>query len=469
MGTKRIPFAQDLETRDGTLTRDSRTVNAAFERNGSAIDFVKRPGLFPGGLHGLPSVQLQGLTAYGSATVYTAGGTNLYTDISGTLTTYSGIFAALQNVYFCRTYLDQNLFFTDGTTFYNSTQAIPAPTNPVPPIAGGVWVSPVWLNNYVYIGNTRNNLIYSCHSGDPTTWTGTSNIAFYQTNDTLVGLANHLNYIVAFGQKSAQFYYDAGTGDGATISSLAVATSYDIEIGCANKDSIASAENTVVWVGVSQTVGTGVYMLNGVTPVKISTASIDKIIAGSICSSYIYRFNGHSVYVLSYLDAVTLAYDMTTQMWSQWTSFNGTSEGAFIGWSYTESFSGGTRIPFVIDFHTCTSYSLSEGSFMDDTQSIYTRSITELDDEGSTKMKFYRRAEVVGDTSTTTVQLSYTKDDYNTYSPARTIDMSTTRPAVYQLASSRRRAWQMLHTDNTALRLQALELDFDLGEMDNAQ
>ena len=45
MPTERIPLAVDLTTRDGSLNKDSKTVNAVFENVGNNHMFTKRPGL----------------------------------------------------------------------------------------------------------------------------------------------------------------------------------------------------------------------------------------------------------------------------------------------------------------------------------------------------------------------------------------------------------------------------------------
>jgi len=54
MPIARIPLTQPILTRDGTLAKDSRSVNGYFESVGEHKEFIKRPGIKNTGA-GLPS------------------------------------------------------------------------------------------------------------------------------------------------------------------------------------------------------------------------------------------------------------------------------------------------------------------------------------------------------------------------------------------------------------------------------
>ena len=45
MAVERIPLSQPIETRDGTISKDSRSVNCVFEVRDQKRELVKRPGL----------------------------------------------------------------------------------------------------------------------------------------------------------------------------------------------------------------------------------------------------------------------------------------------------------------------------------------------------------------------------------------------------------------------------------------
>ena len=65
MPIQRIPLSQPIETRNGTLTQDSKCVNGYFETRNNMREFVKRPGLVQQTVTPtLPSDQGQGITLF---------------------------------------------------------------------------------------------------------------------------------------------------------------------------------------------------------------------------------------------------------------------------------------------------------------------------------------------------------------------------------------------------------------------
>ena len=340
----------------------------------------------------------------------------------------------------------------------------------------GPYVSGVaFLDNYVFIG-TATNRIYNSNLGDPTSWGALDYLSFEQTTDTLVGIAKHLNYLVAFGQVSTQFFYDVGNAVG---SPLGLAASYTSEIGCASGDSIVATSNTVLWVGTSKTYGRSVYLMDGVSPVRISNANIDRHLEAdrlSAVSAYCYTINGHTLYILSLKNTnQTLVYDLTEKMWYTWTQYSMQSSDQPNPGTYQESYFRPTfyaevnSVPYVLDDDTATLYYFDVNTYQDNGQPIYCRTVTDIIDNGTTKRKFYGRLEIIGDKVAGTMKVRHSGDDYNTWSSYRSIDLSASRSQIYLSGADRRRAWEFLVTDNVPLRLDAAEIDFRIGEMDQEQ
>ena len=263
MPTERINFAVPIETRDGTLTKDSRAVNVVFEKNGSALNIIKRPGI---SLFATPTSTgtPRGLSNL-NQNIISVVNTTLYSTTTSAVTTTVGAVDSLTTpMYFCKGPNEAWLFFHNSTYGYKLTSASTLSTVALPTLGAGQQYVPgcVFLDAYCFVGITgskvggsaNGNSIYNSAYQDPSTWNTSQNyIMFEQTTDTLVGIAKHLNYLIAFGNVSTQFYYDAGTYTGPDSSPLAVAQSYTSEIGCANGDSIVSTENTVLWIGRSTT------------------------------------------------------------------------------------------------------------------------------------------------------------------------------------------------------------------------
>ena len=363
-----------------------------------------------------------------------------------------------------------DITFTDN----GSNGVLTAKLNAFPtgPYVSGV----VNLDNYMFIGVANSNRIYNSEIGDPTSWNALSYLTFEQTADNLVGIVKHLNYLVAFGKASTQFYYDAGNPIG---SPLALSQSYTNEIGCASGDSIVATNNTVLWIGTSKTYGKSVYLMDGVSPNRVSTANVDRHLEAddlSRVTAYCYTFNGHTLYVLTlHQTNTTLVYDLNEKMWYRWTQYAMASNDQTNPGTYYESYFRPTfyaqvnGVPYCLDDDNANIYTLSTSVYTDNGQHIYCRSITDLSDNGSTKRKFFGRLEIIGDKVPAYLWVSHTGDDYKTWSTPRQIDLNATRSQIYLSGADRRRAWQFLVYDDVALRLDAAEIDFRIGEMDQEQ
>jgi hypothetical protein len=348
----------------------------------------------------------------------------------------------------------------------------------------------VFLDNYVFVATAftatssdptpvpTGNRIYNSGLGDPTSWNALDFLSFEQTSDTLVGITKHLNYLVAFGKVSTQFFYNVGNASG---SPLGLAASYTSEVGCVNGDSIVATSNTVLWVGTSKAYGKSVYIMDGVSPVRVSTANIDRhleanVSQGSTIYAYCYTVSGHTLYVLTLVDTgQTLVYDITEKMWYRWTQYaletnNMPNPGTYQEYYFRPAFYTELNgVPYVLDNYSAVLYILDPNTYQDNGQPIYCRTVTDIIDNGSTKRKFYGRLEIIGDKVAGTMQVRHTGDDYKTWSSYRTIDLNASRSQIYLSGADRRRAWEFLCSSNVPLRLDAAEVDFRIGEMDQEQ
>jgi hypothetical protein len=89
-----------------------------------------------------------------------------------------------------------------------------------------------------------------------------------------------------------------------------------LEQGCLVKDTIATIDNTMLWVGDSGSV----YAAKSYNATKISTDAIDNELGKYDLSNsfaFTYEQYGHSFYVLTVPDKITLVYDIDTNMWHE--------------------------------------------------------------------------------------------------------------------------------------------------------
>jgi hypothetical protein len=316
-----------------------------------------------------------------------------------------------------------------------------------------------YFDTYVVI-MTEDGKIWNSEPNDPTKWDALNYITAEAEPDKGVALAKHFNYLVAFGQWSTEFFYDAGSAVG---SPFLPNPTFRIEFGCANGNSVVELQQTVVWVAVGRNTGRTVLMLEGTKPVQISDVSIERILNQSSLTnvrSYSLKISGHYFYVLNLLDDdLTLVCDIKTKQWSIWTSYVNGQETILDGVFYT-SFNNEA---YALDNDNGVLYNISEHNYTDLVGPIQYRVRTPLIDAQSTMRKFIGRLEVVGDKIGATLRIRHTDDDYQNWSQYRNVDLNATRSVLYQNGNFRRRAYEFFCTDNQPLRLQALEMDLDAG------
>lgn len=550
MPVQRTPLTQPIETRDGTLTKDSKNVNGYFESRDQKREFIKRPGLATVNLSSpLPTAEGQGIYFYNGYIYSVVNNTVYKTDPNTNVTTSVGsITGTIKQCYFTPTFLGTYLFFhnqTNGYLINGSTGAFSQITNDkvasvtiltggtgyastdtvvfsAPPsgttatgtlqLTGGVvtgititnpgtgyvtaptvsittstgssfsgttllsyfpttgLVSGVaFLDGYVFVG-LPNGRIYSCAVGDPTIWNPLDYITAEAESDNSLAVCKHLNYIMNFGAWSLEFFYDNANP---VASPLAAATSYKAEVGCANGDSVVQFEQTVAWIGTSLASGTGIFLLDGTAPTRISTPYIDRILGNSNFSkvtAYAFKMNGHMFYVCSLHDLnITIVYDFNEKMWYQWTMWAIDPVTSIYGEQYFRPsyFTKVNNLYYLLDDDNGTMYTLSDTNYTDAGAPIYYRVITDIVDNGTTKRKFYQRLEIIGDKIPATMKIRHTGDDYKTWSSYRSVDLSKPRAQIYLGGADRRRAWEFLCTDPQPLRLDAAEIDFKIGEIEN--
>jgi hypothetical protein len=111
-----------------------------------------------------------------------------------------------------------------------------------------------------------------------------------------------------------------------------------------------------------------------------------------------------------------------------------------------------------------TIYKVDPTLFQDSGVPISVDVRTQLFDGGNSDRKHISKVEIIGDKSPSIVYFRYTDDDYQTYCGYRPIDMSSPRSQVKRAGSTRRRAFEIKHNDNSNFRAEALEIDVSKGD-----
>ena len=136
--------------------------------------------------------------------------------------------------------------------------------------------------------------------------------------DNLVAVFSNHREVFLFGELTTEVWYNSGDLD---FPFTRIGGAF-IERGCAAAHSIASIDNTIIFLGEDRIV----YRLEGYTPQRISQHAIESTIEsyGTISDAFAfsYTMDGHKFYVLTFpTEDATWVYDASTQLWHERQSF----------------------------------------------------------------------------------------------------------------------------------------------------
>lgn len=320
----------------------------------------------------------------------------------------------------------------------------------------------LFFDGYMFVGQSQ-GYIWNSANEDPTSWNAVSFISAQRYPDQLVTIARQNDILVAFGQWSTEFFFNAGIA--APASPLQRLDQGALQVGCTSKNTVMQQENFIIWVARAQTGGYTVQKLDGITNLqRISDAPLERFLnaeGADIDNSwaFAYRAGGHFFYVLTVpgLDR-TFVYDIDQNHWTEWQT--GTS-GRF---QYVSAIQH-NGVEYIQHQSNGKLYIVDQDTYLDDEAPIHVLLQTNPIDFDSMKRKFYSRFELVGDVQddNTVINVTYTDNNYITWSYPREVDMKH-RAWLVNLGQSRRRAWRLQNSSNTPLRLEAYEVEFTLGE-----
>jgi hypothetical protein len=336
------------------------------------------------------------------------------------------------------------------------------PANPVPGL--------VYLDGYVFVMDSQGT-IWQSENENPTIWNPLNYTSAVSEADKGKALARHLNYVIAFKEWTADFFYDAGNATGSVLS---INQSAHLEIGCADGNSIQNPEQSLIWMGTVVEGGRAIYMLNGLSPERVSTKAVETFLNATNLSgtySWLYKIAGHTLYGLVLTDQnITLIYDISEKEWHIWTTskdFIGGGENYF-ECSFVTQFPFNSGNFYVLDAVNGLVFTLSPNNYVDPFGPIRMRVVTDRMDFNTYAFKTGYGLTIFGDNIKDVMQVRHTEDDYDNWSQYRNIDLNLQKPCLYQLGRFRRRAYEFLYTGYQPLRLEKVEFNIN-GRLDSTQ
>ena len=194
----------------------------------------------------------------------------------------------------------------------------------------------------------------------------------------------------------------------------------------------------------------------------ISSAPVERLIAHADFTavfSWAIKFDGHSFYVFTLKNTnLTLAYDIEEKEWSQWTD----KDGNYLP-IVSSTFDGSKN--HILQHESNGKLYYSDSSYFTDDGDIITVDIyTPNFDGGVRRTKQLNMLTIIADkVPGSMLQVRSSDDDYQTWSNFRSVDLSEDDPRLPQEGSFLRRAYNFRHQMATDFRLQAAELQVDIG------
>lgn len=150
----------------------------------------------------------------------------------------------------------------------------------------------VWLNGRMYIASLDGR-IHNCALNDLATWDG-GVVAAQAYPDQCMGLERYKHHVVAFGRDSIEFFNDVGNEPGP----LEPTQQAFIKFGAKSPRTTINCNDVLYWISYGKNGVGGLWMLDGYTPVKISTPYIDRWLSGVYAAGDIQSFNIQTARIL---------------------------------------------------------------------------------------------------------------------------------------------------------------------------
>lgn len=455
---KRLPLVVIPANRYDDASKDAKLVNCYMEKMQDGDTWIyKRPGLVVDSRP--PNANANGYGVFNwKGDIYSIFGDTMYkngTGLTGTLDTSGGVYR-----------FDSCLGATPKLQFGNGAKAYNYDS------AGGIVnindgdFPTSFVKGWAYLDSTTyvmrsSAAIQGSGINDPTSWDALNTITAQIEPDQGVALAKQLVYVIAFKQWSTEVFYDAANATGSPLGTVQGAK---INWGCASQDSVQNMDGMLLWLATNRSGALYVMQMDQLKAVKVSTPPVDRLLnnfSTTTVFSWQYKHQGHRFYVLtSKTSNITLAYDLDEGMWSQWTDSSG-NYLPIVSSTFTSSYTN------VLQHETDGRlYTMSDSVYQDNGSVITVDVVTPNFDGNTRRRKLMNKMEFVADQVTgSSLLVRSSDDDYQTWTNFRQVDLGSPEPYLTECGTFKRRAHNFRHQSNTAFRLQAVELQMDIGTL----
>ena len=464
---KRLPLILEPENRDESTDKDAKLINGYVEKNDKTGEYwvFKRPGLLQTGA----TKSGNGYGVYNwNGNIYSIFGTTLYKDGTsiGTVDGTGGVYK-----------FSSSLGSTPRLQLGNAVKAYNWDNTTLTQMSGvnfpGNTYTDAAVKGFAYLdGSTyvldEKSYIHGCDVvaglNRPDLWTDLTNLLGAQIEpDRGICLAKQLVYVLALKEWSTEVFYDQ---QNTTASPLGPVQGAKINYGCISADSVQEIDGTLFWLATNRSSSVQVLMLENLKPTIVSNKAVERLLGEAdftSVASFGIKDEGHRFYGFTLKNNnITLVYDMTDKMWAQWTDAD---NNYFKIVSSTYKSNTGR----ILQHETNGKLYLMDADYFSDDGSVITVDLyTPNYDGGVRRRKQMTMMEFIGDqTAGSKFQVRTNDFDYDPtkWTNFRTVDMSVRKPTLTNNGTFMRRATHIRHACNTRMRLQAIELQLDIGTL----
>lgn len=460
----RLPFVVVTSNRDGTVDKDARLVNCYIEVTAQGeLDIYKRPGLESASV--VADGQIGRGVFFWSGNLYSIFGDSIYKDgvlLDNGLDTTRGVYrfdsilGATPKMIFGN---GNEAYATDGATVSATLHSINI-EYPETTVKGFAY-----LNGPIYVmqpeaviwGSAVNSVD---QVGD---WSALNFIRAQIEPDEGMFMSKQLVYVVALKQWTVEYFFDAGNPTGSPLGSV---QGMKVSYGCAHEDSVQKINDVLFFLSTDQTASLQVSQLDRGSHKVVSTPSIDRLLSDldiTTVFSWQLKLDGHSWYIITFKEGnLTLAYDITQDLWFQWTDHNG-NYFPIVASTYDAE-----------DRHVLQHenngrlFYISNDNYKDLNDPIIMDIFTPNFDANTFRRKQLKVLKVIGDqVEGAILQVRHNDNDYDpgSWSKWREIDMGSKNPLMMDCGTFIRRAYQIRFTKDLPIRLRAAEVQYDVGSL----
>lgn len=256
------------------------------------------------------------------------------------------------------------LFFVDGQKAYTYTYATTTLAEVTDAEFPDGATTSTYLDGYTVVEEVNTQNFWISEVDNSTAWDGADFDNADQNPDDIVRVFGDHGELLVFGDESTEFWANSGATD------LPYSRLTSIETGLAAKWSVAKFETSVMFLAKNRLGNVQVVLLNGYTPMTVSTPDLDTLLnqyeTTNDAVAFSYRENGHTFYQITFpAEGKSWLYDGTSGTWSELQSEGG-RHLADIG----VQFNGKT---YVSDYRSAKIYLLDPNTYTENGQGITRR------------------------------------------------------------------------------------------------